>query len=88
MKKIVFLLISLLFVCASCTENERARSFGGEQIIKLEKGEKLVEATWKETDLWYLTEPMEQDYVPKTKVFKENSTYGVLNGKVVFVESK
>ncbi len=49
---------------------------------------KLVEATWKENNLWYLVEPMEEDYVPKTKVFIENSNAGMIEGKVTFVETR
>jgi len=47
-----------------------------------------VEATWKEDNLWYLVEPMDSDYVPKTKVFKESSLYGALEGKVIFIENR
>lgn len=49
---------------------------------------KLVEATWKDSDLWYLVEPMDSDYVPKTKIFKENSMIGIMEGEVKFIESK
>lgn len=82
--------VTLLTACMffACTENERARTYGGEQTVKLPKGEKLIEATWKESNLWYLTEPMDSDYVPKTKVFKESSDFGVWNGKIIFIESK
>lgn len=72
----------------SCTENHMARNYGGEQTIELLKGEKLVEATWKEDNLWYLTEPMDSDYVPTTKIFHESSSFGVWKGKVVFKESR
>lgn len=64
------------------------RNFGGEITINLPKNEKLVEATWKGNNLWYLTEPMDSCYVPKTKMFKENSIGGLLEGKVIFVEHK
>jgi hypothetical protein len=65
-----------------------SRKFGGSTTINLEKGQKLVEATWKENSLWYLTEPMDSNYVPKTKTFKEDSNFGVLEGTVTFVESR
>lgn len=45
-------------------------------------------ATWKETDLFYLTEPMDSDYTPKTKLFKEDSSFGVLETEVKFIETK
>ena len=86
MKKLILLALTAL-VMAGC-EQFVARKAGGTLTIKLESGQKLIEATWKGTDLWYLTEPMDSDYKPKTKVFQENSMYGVLEGKVIFVESK
>lgn len=80
------LCVALMFI--GCTQNQMAKRFGGTTTIKIEKGQKLVEATWKENSLWYLTEPMEDDYVPKTKVFREDSNFGVLEGKVIFEESR
>ena len=86
MKKLIVILlgISMLTSCQLFT-----RKFGGNTTITLEKGEKLVEATWKDGgDLWYLVEPMDSDYTPKVKVFKESSVYGVLEGSVTFVENR
>lgn len=85
MKKIILLALTALMV--GC-EQYVSRQAGGTITIKIEPGQKLLEATWKELDLWYLTEPMDSDYKPKTKVFQENSLFGVLEGKVIFVESK
>ncbi len=80
----------LLFVLVAITGCEQtvSRNFGGSITITLKPGEKLIEATWKDDDIWYLTEPMDSDYIPKTKVFKESSVWGVLNGTVTFIESK
>ena len=87
MRKLLILTISL--VCLTCCDQAITKKYGGTTTITLEKGEKLVEATWKDDgNLWYLVEPMDSDYVPKTKVFKESSMYGVLEGKVIFVETK
>jgi hypothetical protein len=90
MKKFLTLFVCALSITAltiSC-DNYMSRKFGGSTTINLEKGQKLVEATWKENSLWYLTEPMDSDYVPKTKTFKEDSNFGVLEGTVTFVESR
>lgn len=57
-------------------------------IVDLPKGEKLLMATWKEADLFYLTEPMDSNYVPKTKTFREKSNYGMLETTIIFRESK
>lgn len=90
MKKILFAIAFglLLLACCSCTENLRARTYGGTTTVELEPGQKLIEVTWKETSLWYLTEPMEPGYEPKTKVFQEDSRFGVMEGKVIFHEKR
>ena len=87
MKKYLFLLIALVAMC-SCTENQRARAYGGNMTIELPKGEKLVNATWKEANLFYLTELMEEGYVPKSKKFRESSNFGVWESEITFVESR
>ena len=88
MKKI-FLFIALTFImCVGCTSNSRARYFGGTMTINLPAGQELMEATWKDNDLFYLTRPMSSDYVPVTKTFQESSQYGVVEGTVIFVESR
>ena len=86
MKKLIVILLMFLFL-TSCDQSI-TRSMGGTTKIELEPGEKLVEATWKGDDIWYLVEPMDSDYVPKTKTFKESSRIGVLEGKVIFYEKK
>ena len=85
--KLALVVIMLTFMLTSC-EQYITRNYGGTTTINLEKGQKLIEVTWKEGNLWYLVEPMESDYTPKTKEFIESSNYGVLEGKVIFVESK
>ena len=75
-----------LFAFSSCTENTRTRNFGGAKTITLAPGEKLVQVTWKDASLWILTEPMEPDYKPKTKKFREDSRFGVMEGTVIIQE--
>ncbi len=86
MKKMILLALTALMM-VGC-EQYVTRNVGGTLTIKLESGQKLIEATWKKSDLWYLTEPMDSDYKPKTKVFQESSMCGVFEGKVIFIESK
>ena len=76
----------MLLLTMSCTEQSKARQFGGDVRIDLPKGEKLLNATWKETDLFYLTEPADSTYHPKIKTFKESSSFGVKETTVIFVE--
>ncbi len=91
MKKIIVsLAIAVVVVlgCASCTQQYTARNFGGNMTITLQPGEKLMMATWKEDNLFYLTEPMEEDYVPKTKILRESSSLGILETTIKFVEQR
>ena len=85
-----FILVAIILICCSCTKNTRARVWGGNITIDLPKGQKLTEATWKGdgNSLWYLTEPMDSDYIPKTKIFREDSRFGLFEGSVTFVEKK
>ncbi len=91
MKRIIeklLVVVAVVLVCASCTQQYRARNFGGSMTITLQPGEKLMMATWKEDNLFYLTEPMEDDYVPKTKTLRESSSLGVLETTIKFVEQR
>ena len=87
MKKLT---ISLLLVTALCVTgcNYAARNFGGTVTVDLPAGEKLVSATWKESDLWYLTRPMKAGEEPETLHLRESSSLGMANGTVVFKEKK
>ena len=83
----ILIVLMLCLAITSC-DQKIARNFGGTTTIKLDPGQKLIEATWKESSLWYLTEPMESEYEPKTKVFKESSEWRALEGKVIFIETR
>lgn len=88
MKTIKTILLLLILIFITGCEQTVSRDFGGNTTINLNPGERLIEATWKEDNIWYLIEPMDSDYVPKTKVFKESSAFGVFNGTVTFIESR
>lgn len=83
---IVLLLTSSLFI--GCTENSRARQFGGEVTIQVPKGRKVVNASFKEMDLWILTREMRADEQPEILTMFEDSSFGLLNGKVTLIESR
>lgn len=89
--KILAKTLIILFVALflnSCTENARAKNFGGKIEIHLPKNKRLINTTWKGNELWYLYEEMPLDYDPQIKVFKEKSSYGTLEGTIIFKESK
>lgn len=70
-----------------CTEQQRARAWGGNATVELKSGQKLVNATWKgESDLWLLTRQRRADEAPERYVFEESSSWGVIEGRVVIIE--
>lgn len=70
----------------SCTDNNMARQFGGKMTIVLPEGKRLVNATWKQDNLWYLIEDRAADQTPRKLLFQESSSFGVMEGTVTFVE--
>jgi hypothetical protein len=78
----VFAFASVL-LCAvfisSCTKNKRARTFGGKEEITLKANEKLINITWKKSNMWMLTE----DTITHIKYFRENSSWGVWEGEII-----
>lgn len=85
--KLVVLAVAVMGMTA-CTQNERARGFGGNLTIDLPAGQKLVNVTWKEpSSIWYLTRPMRADEMPENYTFTEKSSFGVVQGKVILKES-
>ena len=88
MKKFIYaIIIVIAFMLVSC-DKTFTKHFGGTTTINLEPGEKLIEVTWKDDNIWYLVEPMSDEYTPTTKIFKESSRFGAMEGKIIFVETK
>jgi hypothetical protein len=88
MKKNILWIASILIISVSCTENSRVKNFGGEGTINLPKGRKLVNVTWKENQIWYLTRPMGKNDSVETYKFQEESSWGVIEGTYNIIESK
>lgn len=82
----------MLAVLSQCTDNQRAKSWGGSKVVNLDPGQKLVNATWKdEDDLWFLTRSMKDGETADTIHFHQDkgkafSLFG--GGEVVFIEQK
>ena len=84
--KITTLLLALVTL-VSCQSVKK--KIGGTIHVKLEKGQELMECTWKEDgNLWVLTRPMDSTYVPQKKVFQEYSNFGLIESKVIFTERR
>lgn len=55
--------------------------------IDLPPNQKLVTATWKDQNVWYLTRPMRTGEVAEKFEFKEKSSWGAVQGSIIFQES-
>lgn len=93
MKKIIITVGIILVIAVSLfwillPENTVVRKLGGTLEIEIEPGQKVMMATFKESDLFYMTEPMDSGYIPKVKTLHEKSKYGLIESKVKFIESR
>lgn len=86
MKKLLLLTPFILLV--SCTDNTIAKKWGGTVNVDLEPNRKLVNITWKDESLWILTKDSKLNDTPETYEFKEHSSYGIVEGRVVITETK
>lgn len=86
--KIIFIILLVLFTFSGCTDKTMAYGLGGSITLELPKGEKLIEITWKDANLWYLTRPMRDDEFPEIYTFQEDSEFGVFEGTVTVIESR
>lgn len=81
-------IIILVITLQSCTENQRAKNYGGTMTINLPKGQKLETITFKNADVWYLTCPMLPTDSAVTHTFKEDSNFGVMSGTILIKETR
>lgn len=88
MKKVFICLGLVALTLTACTENSRVKAWGGEGTINLPANRKLVNVTWKEGQIWYLTKPMTKKDVAETYQFQEESAWGLVEGVYNIVESK
>lgn len=85
---LILFLTAATFLFQGCTAQQRARTFGGNAEEALPCDQKVFDVTWKGTDLWVATIPMEPDDVPRTVTFQESSSFGLAEGTVTFKESR
>lgn len=80
-------MIIILALLVGCTSNQRAQTLGGTQTITLPPGKQLVNITWKANgSLWLLTKERPRDIPPMFYEFKEDSSWGILEGTVIVKE--
>jgi hypothetical protein len=85
---IVALLVLILFVVpfVSSFHQRMVQSWGGSMTVDLAPGRHLVNVTWQDHHLWYLTRNRHPDEKPETYSLHEKSANGLLEGTVIFVE--
>jgi hypothetical protein len=88
MKRIFILLAIITLISFSSCKNKRVKKWGGSMTIELKANQKLMNVTWKDNDIWYLTTSMDSIDKPKQSVFQEKSNRGILEGRITFKESR
>lgn len=73
------MILVTMVVMSSCTENVRARHFGGTETLALKPNEKVLNVTWKDNEMWVCT----QDTITGLVYFREKSSWGVMEGTVI-----
>lgn len=76
---IIMMVTGIVLLVASCTDNERARRFGGTEQVELKPNEIVLNVTWKENEMWICT----KDTTTNTVYFREKSSWGVMEGTVI-----
>jgi len=80
---LVILLLGLV-ILISCTDNARARKFGGSENIELKENQILVTTSWKGDQLWILV----KDTVTDKFIYQEKSSWGIIEGQIIFTTKK
>lgn len=89
-KRIIILAAAVTVAAASLAGcgNFRAKSLGGTVHVSVEKGQKVIGASWKDGgSLWILTRKMKPGEEPEAYSYVERSNYGVIQGEVVITEA-
>lgn len=88
MKKIISIILVIVMIIAMSGCQYATKHLGGNMTVNLEPNVKLVNVTWKDDSLWFLTKPMTEEDVAETYYFEEDSEFGVFEGTVTIVEHK
>ena len=85
---IIIAIVILGFFVSSCSPQGCARHLGGTATTEIPAGNKLVNVTWKDSQMWILTKPMTSNDIAETYKFSERSLLGLIQGTVVIKETK
>lgn len=83
-----FLVAVVAIVLTGCTQEQRAKNFGGDIVVDVKCDNKLFDVMWKDDNLWYAVRPMRSDEKPETFTFIEQSSFSIWEGTVTFNESR
>lgn len=64
---------------SGCTDNSRARRWGGTEEVTLKPNEVVLNVTWKENEMWICT----KDTISGVVYFREKSSWGMMEGTVI-----
>ena len=90
MKRVVVIVACVMAVSGgtACTRMNRAQRWGFQETVILPAGRKLVNATWKDSNLWILTRPaLAGESSDAEWAFDEHSSWGMLSGKIILKET-
>ncbi len=79
MKRTILILTSTIAILTGCTENQRAKKFGGTENIDLPDNCKFISASWRQDNLWICY----TDTITNLSYIKEKSNWGLLEGTIV-----
>jgi len=68
------------------TDNQMAKNYGGTANIEVEEGQKVLNVTWKENNLWVFTREMNSKDTVDVYKFSEKSSYGIQEGTYIITE--
>lgn len=84
--KLLLAIVAGTLVLGSCTENSRARRYGGTMTVDLPAGTKFLGAQWKGDELWYTYTMRKPSEAPSESTMMEDTRFGLIVGKIIFKE--
>lgn len=85
---VIAVIITTIVIYLTYYNEDTSVLYKGSTNIILPRGHKLINASWKDEKLWYLIEPVDNYYTPKTKIFKEYSKLDDTENTVIFIERR
>lgn len=79
---LIFLAAIGILILRGC--NSWSKKYGGNTTVRLEPNQRLLDCSWKDNNLWILTEMGSTN--PKTYIYREHSNVGIVEGQVTIIE--